>query len=385
MPSNKKTLIGGAILFVYFWVAWMIHDGAQKILSSMLLEYENDGGSKQTSYQRHNLSPINVAFGLSGDHPGFLSEFEAALKSLLLNAPMERNLHVHILADRDAFVSLDGIFNRTQLPTWVTRNPIEIHAYDITPIIPRLERQIVDTFNKTVGPEFELWHATGHHTVGTFYRLIAHHFIPPSVDHLLYMDTDVVIMANLESLWQEVEMRPDALFHWGSIMCAGFVVMNVPRIEEIWALAKSVPNMKNISKDNHKQEYNDQILFMSVNITYPNEVNILTEGWGMAVTGLWLPRFLPYNETRPNVGMLHVNGGYSSKGPYFLESSFMRTHKDTWGNAMYYAKLPWTWSRFQAKSTIRPGSEGHLIKIYTWDQEVQTPWSSILNGSVPTN
>lgn len=105
----------------------------------------------------------------------------------------------------------------------------------------------------------------------------------------------------------------------------------------------------------------------------------------MAVTGLWLPRFLPYNETRPNVGMLHVNGGYSSKGPYFLESSFMRTHKDTWGNAMYYAKLPWTWSRFQAKSTIRPGSEGHLIKIYTWDQEVQTPWSSILNGSVPTN
>lgn len=233
MPSNKKTLIGGAILlFVYFWVAWMIHDGAQKILSSMLLEYDDDGGSKQTSYQRHNLSPINVAFGLSGDHPGFLSEFEAALKSLLLNAPMERNLHVHILADRDAFVSLDGIFNRTQLPTWVTRNPIEIHAYDITPIIPRLERQIVDTFNKTVGPEFELWHATGHHTLGTFYRLIAHHFIPPSVDHLLYMDTDVVIMANLESLWQEVEMRPDALFHWGSIMCAGFVVMNVPRIEE---------------------------------------------------------------------------------------------------------------------------------------------------------
>ncbi|KAL7523663.1 hypothetical protein ACHAXR_000278, partial [Thalassiosira sp. AJA248-18] len=120
--ADKKTLIGGAILFVYFCVVWSFHDGAQKSLSSMLFEYyDYDGGPKQTSYQRHNLSPINVAFGLSGDHPGFLSEFEVALKSVLLNAPMERNLHVHILADRDAFVSLDGIFNRTQLPTWVTR------------------------------------------------------------------------------------------------------------------------------------------------------------------------------------------------------------------------------------------------------------------------
>ena len=45
------------------------------------------------------LPPLHVAFGLSGNHPGFLAEFQVALKSVLLNSPLERDLFVHILAD----------------------------------------------------------------------------------------------------------------------------------------------------------------------------------------------------------------------------------------------------------------------------------------------
>ena len=57
---------------------------------------------------------VHVTFGLSGNHSGFLAEFEVALKSVLLNAPLELSLHIHILADEDAFASLKEIFITVQ-------------------------------------------------------------------------------------------------------------------------------------------------------------------------------------------------------------------------------------------------------------------------------
>ena len=237
-----------------------------------------------------------------------------ALKSVLLNAPLQRELFVHILADQDAFHSLDEIFNRTELPTWVTRNPIEIHTYDVTPDLPLLERKIEDTF-KTMDSNFKVEQATDIHTIGCFFRLMAHRIIPPTVEHLLYIDTDVVIMTNLEELWRQVETRPKALFHWGIGMCSGFVVMNVRRMDEIWTLAKGSP-IKIITEE-YKQSKNDQLVYMSVNVTYPNEVNVLSEGWDMTVTNHWQIKHQPYEKKYPNVGMLHFNGGGKSKGPYF--------------------------------------------------------------------
>ena len=131
--------VGATILICSFW------SFRRTIYSlSTMLSVAYEGGDFLQTIQRsqYNLPPVNVAFGLSGNHPGFLAEFEVALKSVLLNAPMERNLYIHVLADKDAFSSLDEIFNRTLLPTWVTRNPIEIHAYDISSHLPWLRQTI---------------------------------------------------------------------------------------------------------------------------------------------------------------------------------------------------------------------------------------------------
>ena len=46
------------------------------------------------------LAPIHVAFRLSSNNPAFLFEFEVALKSVLLNAPLKRDWFVHMLADQ---------------------------------------------------------------------------------------------------------------------------------------------------------------------------------------------------------------------------------------------------------------------------------------------
>ena len=325
-----------------------------------------------SSHIRHNkesllsslpfLSPIHVLFGLSGNHTGFLSEFEVALKSVLLNAPMDRNLYVHILADQDAYNSLNEIFDQTELLSWVTRNPVTIHVYDVTPEIPSLQRQIETTFRKAgKKPHFKHTTATSIHSIGTFFRLIAHHFIPPTIGNILYIDTDVVIMANLEKLWQEVETVPNALFHWGATMCSGFVVMNVARMEEIWSLAENTP-MEKISKKQNNV-FDDQLVFKAVNVTYPNKINVLSDSWDMSISDKWRLRHRPYDEKYPNVGMLHLNGGGSSKEAYFKDYWVFQTYNNTWGNAKTFVTMPWPWARYQALSLVRPGLPGHLIKI----------------------
>ena len=301
---------------------------------STMLSVAYEGGDFLQTIQRsqYNLPPVNVAFGLSGNHPGFLAEFEVALKSVLLNAPMERNLYVHVLADKDAFSSLGEIFNRTLLPTWVTRNPIEIHAYDISSHLPWLKQTIHDTFSTALNrTNFNVNEATDRHTIGCFYRLMVHRIIPLFVKHVLYLDTDVVVFANEEDLWQQVESKPDALFHWGQNMCSGFVVMNLQRMGELWSLAKSVTNMTDISEE-RKQDVNDQLLYLALNVTYPEEVNVLPDGWDMTVASIWQKEYWPYNESRPNVGMLHFNGGSSSKHSYFRGHDFLGPgFNDTWG------------------------------------------------------
>jgi hypothetical protein len=87
---------------------------------------------------------------------------------------------------------------------------------------------------------------------------MVHKVVPSSARHLLYMDTDVVIMANLEQLWREVEVEPDALFHWRKTMCSGFVVMNIPRMDELWKLAGSANMTK--AAEAYDQDSNHQLL-----------------------------------------------------------------------------------------------------------------------------
>lgn len=150
---------------------------------------------------------------------------------------------------------------------------------------------------------------------------------------MLYLDTDVVVMANLDELWSnEIEPHPDALFHWGGSLTSAFVVMDaVQRVPEIWALAQSVPNITKVS-EKFKQDPNYQLIYMAVNYTYPEKVNVLSDGWDMSVTDKWRRKYQPYAEKLPDVGMLHFNGGGSSKVAYFLEHNFMRA---PWSNQQY--------------------------------------------------
>ena len=59
--------------------------------------------------------------------------------------------------------------------------------------------------------------------IGAYFRLFANSVIPTTVKHLMYLDTDVVIMANFQEVWRQVEMNPDALFECArALWCSMF-------------------------------------------------------------------------------------------------------------------------------------------------------------------
>ena len=299
-----------------------------------------------------DLPPVHVCFALSGNETGFLREFEVALKSVLLNAPLERDLTIHILADQRAYIALANnsntgglilppVFEKIELHKWTSRNQVNLHLYDMSPEIPSLLDKTRETFRKgfnSTSVEMEI----EHHTAGTYFRLWADKAISSELNakHLVYLDTDVVIMSNLGILMHEVDRQPDSIFHWGRSHCAGFVIFNTKRMNEIWSLA-SESDLRRISHEFEQGRVHDQLLLVAINSTYPQEVNILSEPWDMSVTSYWQPK-QSLLLGRSGVGMLHFNGGAASKDAYFDNGGkFLRAYPDTWGEATYYINLSW--------------------------------------------
>jgi len=382
----------GAILVMLLLVLPVRYEQAQmQVVFSSITKQQQ---SQPRYYQQEEDAPassmavVHVLFGLSGNAPGFLAEFEVALKSVVLNAPLDRALTISIMADQQAYQALPTIFARTGLliqagnatntttttttttPAtlpWRTRNPITIQTYDVTSYLSDWKQRIDTVFNFTGSPY-------GSHTIGCFFRLFAHHVLVPqqqhadntataAVQHVLYLDTDVVLMANLDALWDFIPTTGGAqpIFHWGAGQCSGFLIINVPQLQLLWDLALLIPLQKISERDHH---LSDQTLFVGMNETFPEKVGLLPDGWDMTVTQKWRPKYRPYAQKLPDVGMLHFNGGGSSEEAYWNKNkSFITEYPKTWGTAKYYIDLPWTWSRYQAESMIRTGHPGYRLKI----------------------
>ena len=353
---RKRGHLATAVFVVCLWGLVISTLSALKTSSLVYLKDSPQSSSPSGSSKLNDTGDrlnLHVCFALSGNQTGFLREFEVALKSVLLNAPLERDLTIHILADQKAYIALAGsiaennssgwppVFERIELNQWTSRNQVNLHMYDISPEIPSLLNKTRETFRRgfnsaSVQMEIE------HHTVGTYFRLWADKVIPSelNVKHLLYLDTDVVIMSNMEALMHEVNRQPDSIFHWGKDHCAGFVIFNTKRMDDIWRLA-SESDLRSISQKFEQGRVNDQLLLVAVNSTHPQEVNILSEPWDMTVTSHWQPK-QSLLLGRNGVGMLHFNGGSTSKDAYFDNGGgFLHFYPDTWGEATYYINLSW--------------------------------------------
>jgi len=316
---------------------------------------------------------INVLFAVSQDNPVTLSELEVAIKSVLLHAPMDNPLTIHIMADSPAYLSLNELWVSSQIASWRTRNPITIHVHHIDPPTVEKWKYRIRKFFQGAGYQKSQMHLVLEHTIGAYFRLYANQVLPTTVETVLYMDTDVVLLVNLQILMpffapvHEDENRP--LFYWTANMCSGFMVIDIAKLPYVWNLTASI-DLKRTSKEKFRNHPpNDQLILRALNLTYPDQVGLLSsETWdGHSGDSLW--RF-PYkvSEHRPRLGMLHFNGGGSDMGAYFEHHQFLtqnnRDTQRTFGLAKEQVYLPWSWAQFRMEALICPGENGFLVQLH---------------------
>jgi len=334
--------------------------GAQTYTSAVGLLQNN-----QYEQPQQVQEAANILFGLSGNNENFLLEFEVALKSILLNAPLDHDLNIYIMADDKAYKAMDQVFNRTGILAWKTRRQVTVEAFNVQSHLTNWKQKVAQFFK---GKGYSGYSDSGH-TIGTWFRLFAHEILPSNVKSVIYVDTDLVFVANVWEVWRLID-RTQYLFQWGADhMCSGFILLHIDQIERIWELA--APLDLNTMAKSLKQKWNDQLVFKAINVSYPEKVGNLPIAWDFSVGHIWqyhkkpgpFAHLVPHNSSsqivghRPEVGMMHYNGYHSQ--PYYRDHPFVTSEarKDTWGlPAIYYSKLPWTWAKYVAASTI--GSNG---------------------------
>ncbi|CAJ1967811.1 unnamed protein product [Cylindrotheca closterium] len=294
---------------------------------------------------------VNILYTLSGNDPGFLSEFSTSLKSVLMNSPLDKDLTIHLVSDEKAHAGIQNILygEESGLNEIISRNQINIRTYNVQKYIKLWQVLIRTKTNSTVNQV---------HTMGTYFRLFAHEILPKDVEHIIYMDTDIAIMSNLEQVWR---LRDDTvLFQWGRLRCAGFLLINLPKFgARFWDLVTRIEKEHSLQKVSKTKTTNDQLLLQAVQKIYPDQIGRLPPDWDIHVgSGVyaWKTRDKVLRE-RPRAGFIHLNGGSHSKASAFDENILVTGAKfnRTWLVAQYYATYPWQWAKFNLESQAIDG------------------------------
>ena len=319
--------------------------------SSPTVQYQSQREYDVSRTAKQQREHVHVLFGVMGNAEGVFNEAMVALKSTLMNAPLDKDLSIHYMVDEIAAKKLDDVLNTTQVTTWRTRNEISINAYTVTDELMEQWKQLL-VKKLCTGCHDRI------HSFGAYFRLFAHKILPPEVKHALYMDTDVVVLTNLGELWTHNVTRPDLYFSWGEQRCSGFVVLNIAKMDDFWEDFRRTTNTTITSG------FQDQDILRYMNDTFPQKVHVLPTQWDTSVANGGTYNKLRKDPIgfRPNLGMIHYNGGGKSKAEFWVDNELMEKNPASFGLTHFYIHMPWEWARFSAHSQIRDGEEGHRIR-----------------------
>ena len=323
---------------------------------------------------------LHVIQCLAGNDKLFLDEWEYNLKSVLVNAPLDSNLHVHIIADDRATHSVKERIATYRLENTSWRNEVSLTLNNVEEHIPIWISHLNEALtNETTSGKSWIDRRLG---IGSYFRLFAHRVIlsyekyennitsfeKRDLEEAVYMDTDVVVIANMNNLMDSthkvLEKKKEDGFEkplWIWNQNSGFMVMDLTRFEHMWELANMTPSVAN----SVERKKCDQWILAEVQNVFPNATGILPTEWTTTVGHGF--RMLPHNLlfTRKDVGMLHFTS--HNKGNWFhgdgtdficqiskvcnhLDPSYMGNLdrvRRSWGLAEYYGKMTWDWAFFQ--------------------------------------
>jgi len=344
---------------------------------------------------------LHIIQCLSGHDPYFIDEWEIGFKSILVNAPLDSNLHVHLIADNNAAAAINERIVNSKMENSAWRNEISVILHNVDEMLPSWRLFLTDALTNETSGRMWMDDRVG---IGGYLRLLAHRVVVPyecglgcadfekrDLEQALYADTDVVIIGSLNHLMyttakvleqtkQEGKGRP--LWIWNQN--SGFLIMDLMQFERVWELAATIPNEVKNSEEKMK---GDQWLLVKVqdNLRSQNTTAIMPEQWSTH-TGHGFrrkPQKL-YIERKQGTGMLHFTmpssfgkswldmGGtdkWCKRSPACNENAVepggdMDKVRRTWGLAEYYAKLSWEWAIYQGgTSRLRPGESNTLKYI----------------------
>jgi len=315
----------------------------------------------------HREESFDVLYGLMGTDSSLFDAWEVSVKSVLLNAPTKANLHLHVLCNRDAHIAVQRKIEEAQLEGSKWQNPVKITIYNVESYHHKWQ-QFLDTKLRHQALDKRV-------TLGGYYRLLAYQILAPmGVGATLYMDPDVIVMANLNSLIPYMHTTNDktVIFRGSSKwFCSGFIVIHMNKFQDFW---EKVDLFETV----HPQ---DQSLFEDMMKTFPETYDVLPFEWDRSLgNGHRARPFDMYEKDSHGIGMLHYQGGTgrSKKENYFtngLEWICSRTpqckgkedkekivHR-SWGLGDFYIRLDWKYAKYFGASNIAPGHEGFSLMV----------------------
>eukprot|EP00978_Attheya_sp_CCMP212_P049736 scaffold701566_cov67-Attheya_sp.AAC.2 len=74
---------------------------------------------------------LHVLNALHGNDEGFIDEWEVNFKSVLSNAPLDANLHVHVMANNAASIAVQARLEKANLNGTMWRNKVDLTLYNV--------------------------------------------------------------------------------------------------------------------------------------------------------------------------------------------------------------------------------------------------------------
>jgi hypothetical protein len=307
-----------------------------KLISSVFPEISNGPSensvtpmSKPTLVNDRDTIDVVVGIHLDGrkNQTGFMDEWEVHLKSLMIHAPLDFNLHVHIITNQKALLSIQQRLELSGLHHFQFRNKVTLTCYVVDKYEITWEEFIYNKTNKT-----PFQSAKNIYTTGAYYRLMADrydfysdsflsfcfHFhlsnlypfvvcssrvLPKDLVNVIYSDTDVVFNSNLNALYPYLD--PKKHTQWlqiGKTGCSGFIILNLKTFgSHFWTTIDVLAQQKISFGGVH-----DQYLLRLVRENSPlNSTGILPDEWNIHYSDHHRD---PSSIMELEIAFLHFNG-----------------------------------------------------------------------------
>jgi len=303
-----------------------------------------------------------------------IDEWQVNFKSVLMNAPTENDIHVHVLTNSHATKVIEERIRATGLLTksrW--RNKVSLTLYNVESQLNKWS-EFLEQKLRGVSTDERV-------SIGGYFRLLAYQILGKRnyVDEVVYMDTDVVIMSNLNDLMRYMNTthkeNESMLWQYAPTYAnSGFMILNMQKFHKFWDLIDQLPEIKHAG---------DQSLLSMVVEEWPDVKyrGVLPDAWNTHLGHGW--RRAPHqllHEGR-NVGMLHFTGAWGET--YFDEPGLdkycdykgrgrgckghLKEYRASWGLADYYVRVNWDYLIYFESSKITHGESGYGFEFEVID------------------